>query len=320
MAGIVVLSSCAGTKSALYARGDDAAVIETLAWIMFGGGAVVMALVIGFMAYAIFRKSERKSKIRPARFMFGWGIAFPVVVLGVLLVYSARIGAVLSDEVPPDRLVIEVTGHQWWWEIRYVGATPSRDLVTANELHLPVGRPVQLVLKSSDVIHSFWIPNLAGKQDMIPGRTTELTVTALEPGYAEGHCAEYCGAQHSRMRLQVVMQSPADFEVWLENQRKPAQPPVEPMLVAGQQAFLSSGCPFCHTIRGAGANGKVAPDLTHIGSRRAIAAGTMANTQGNREAWIARAQHFKEEARMPSFNQFEGTELRALAYYLGSLQ
>lgn len=320
---LTALAGCesySGLQSPMFPRGSAADAIAEMAWVGIIGGIIVLTMVVLFIGYTFVTRTESRPNIKPGLFVLGGGVIFPVVVMTGWLAWSLPVGSRIAYQAAEDRLVVEVVGHQWWWEVRYVGESPERDVITANELHLPVDRPVELLLTSSDVIHSFWVPNIAGKMDMVPGQVNRMVVTATEPGFAWGQCNEYCGAQHARMRLMVVMQSQADFERWLEEQRLPAQAPTDPLAIAGQAALLGSGCPMCHTIRGTGATGRVAPELTHVGGRRTIAAGTLPNTLGNRQAWIARAQHFKPEARMPNFNEFDGDTLRAIAYYLGTLQ
>jgi cytochrome c oxidase subunit 2 len=313
------LSGCTGIQSALDPRGPAANAIADLTWVMFAGAAAIFLLVVALLAYVLLRRPERRGRINSNVFIAAGGIALPVVVLSILLIYVFRIGAQLTEEPPEDRLIVEVTGHQWWWEFRYVGESPHLDVTTANELHIPVGHPVELRLKSADVIHTLWVPNLAGKRDLIPGRSNRLVLQADETGLFRGQCNEFCGAQHALMRMYVISQPAEEFERWLEAQRQPAQRPTDATLKLGETAFLSSGCPVCHTVRGIEAHGATAPDLTHFGGRRTIAAGTLKNTLGNRQAWIVSSQHLKPENNMPNYT-FDGATLRALAAYLGSLE
>ncbi len=192
--------------------------------------------------------------------------------------------------------------------------------MTANEIRIPVGVPVEFVLRSADVIHSFWVPSLAGKLDMIPGRVNRYTFSAERPGIYRGQCAEYCGAQHALMAFSVVAQERADFDTWYVAQARNAREPTTELAEEGRKLFHASGCGACHTVRGTSAQGQLGPDLTHVGGRLTIAAGILPNNPGTLAAWVASAQHLKPGNRMPSFATFSGPELRSLAAYLGSLQ
>lgn len=314
---ITALSGCTGIQHVLDPRGPAAEKIAALSWVLFGGGTVIFLLVVGILCYVLWNK--RRRPINHQYFIIGGGILLPVVTLSVLLVFVFRIADELTAEPEVTPLRIEVTGHQWWWKFRYIGDNPQADVITANELHIPVGRPVELQLTSADVIHSFWVPNLAGKLDLIPGMTNILRLQADTTGLFRGACNEFCGAQHALMRLYVISEPVEDFQRWFEVQQQPARPPEEELLQRGQAAFLASGCPVCHTVRGTEARGATGPDLTHFGSRRSIAAGTLRNNLGNRQAWIASPQHIKPENNMPEF-RLDAEDLRALAHYLGSLE
>lgn len=319
LALFVLLAGCTGIQSALEPRGPAAAAIADIAWVMFIGAAAVFALVVVILAYTLWRRPDRRVAIDPHVLIVGGGVVLPVVLLSALLVWAFVIGAALEDSPDEPPLVVEVVAHQWWWEIAYLEPDANDRIVTANEMHIPANRPVKLLLRSSDVIHTFWVPNLAGKRDMIPGHVNELVIEADRPGLFRGQCNEFCGAQHALMNLYVISETPDEFEDWLERQRAPAREPDTQELALGRQVFLESGCALCHRIRGTRAKATVAPDLTHFGSRRSIAAVTLENTFGNRIAWIASAQHIKPETHMPDF-PMESERLRALARYLGSLE
>lgn len=306
-------------QSALDPGGPASSTIANLSWVLFAGGTAIFLLVVVILVYVLLGRPERRRRIDSNVFITLGGIALPVITLSVLLYFVFHVGAGLTAEPEEEPLVVEVTGYQWWWSFRYVGDRPYLDAVTANELHIPAGRPVELRLRTADVIHSFWVPNLAGKRDMIPGTTNRLIVQADRPGLFRGECNEFCGAQHALMNLYVISQPPDQFRRWLETQRQPAQEPEEELARSGRDVFLASGCPVCHTVRGTGARGNTGPDLTHFGGRRTIAAGTLRNTLGNREAWIANPQHVKPGNKMPGF-PLGSEELRALAAYLGSLE
>jgi cytochrome c oxidase subunit 2 len=245
------------------------------------------------------------------------GIAIPALILAGLLVIAVRI---LPEVAAPPRapvLTVEVVGHLWWWEVRY----PAQGFKTANEIHIPVGQPVEVELRSPDVIHSFWVPQLMGKTDLVPGHVNRVWLQAEAPGVYRGQCAEYCGLQHARMAFLVVADPPEQFAAWLEGERRPATEPADPVLLRGAQAFAREGCINCHVIRyGAGAVGtEVGPDLTHFGSRRTIAAATLPNTRGHLAGWIGNPQALKPGNYMPTV-QIDSESLLALTAYLESLK
>jgi cytochrome c oxidase subunit 2 len=217
-----------------------------------------------------------------------------------------------------DRVSIDVTGHLYWWEMSYRHGN-TRTAVAANELRLPAGEPVDLYLRADDVIHSFWVPNLAGKMDMIPGRVNRMVIEADRQGLYRGQCAEYCGAQHSLMAFDVLTVPRAEFDAWLDRLAQPVREPAAPELKEGRDLFVSLGCGACHSVRGL-SDSRLGPDLTQVGARRTIGAGTLPGGIGNIAGWIASAQHLKPGNAMPSYSQLEGTELRALAAYLDSLK
>jgi cytochrome c oxidase subunit 2 len=216
-------------------------------------------------------------------------------------------------------MVINVTAYQWWWQATYEDHEPARIFHTANELHVPVGRPVLVRLRSNDVIHSFWVPNLHGKRDLIPGRELFITFRADKPGVYRGQCAEFCGHQHARMAFLVVAEEPESYERWAEAQRQSAREPRSETEKRGQEVFMSSPCMMCHTIQGTPAQGRVAPDLTHIASRRTLAAGTLPNTRGNLASWIVDPHASKPGVNMPAI-ALRPDDLHALLAYLGSLE
>ena len=212
-----------------------------------------------------------------------------------------------------------MTGYQWWWDVRYEDSLPIRRLRTANEIHIPVGRPVRLLLESGDVNHSFWVPRLQGKLDLIPGQTNTLWLQADEPGVYQGQCAEYCGEQHAHMGLLVVAQPPDEFARWYEGQLAGAAEPTDSLRRRGQEVFTGSGCALCHAVRGTGAMAAVGPDLTHLASRRTLGAGMVPNTRGYLGGWIVNPQAIKPGNRMPAM-PLSGPELQALLAYLEGLQ
>ena len=214
---------------------------------------------------------------------------------------------------------MEVTGRLWWWELRYLDADGGEIARTANEMHIPVGEPVTLRLISDNVIHSFWVPQLQGKTDMIPGRVNESWIQAGEPGVYRGQCAEFCGVQHSMMAFLAIAEPAEAFDRWLARQAQPAAEPTEPSLVRGRDVFLRAGCGGCHTVRGTPAAGRTGPDLTHIAGRRTLAAATVPNTRGHLAGWISDPQHVKPGNKMPAAT-LEPGDLHALIAYLESLE
>jgi len=242
-----------------------------------------------------------------------------VVILIALLaasVWTTRSTAALQAS---NAVSVAVTGHQWWWEVEYEDAVASRRVVTANELHIPVNRPVVLKVTSRDVIHSFWAPNLQGKRDLIPGYTTAIWMQAARVGTFRGQCAEFCGLQHAHMAFDVVAEPEGAFERWLDKMREPARPPATDEERRGQDVFMTARCAGCHTILGTDARGQTAPDLTHIASRRALAAGTLPNTPEHLAMWILDPQASKPGNQMPP-NVLAADDLRALVDYMRTLK
>lgn len=307
-------------QSALNPQGAAASDIAFIWWLMLGGGLLIFLGVMALVLRGFYARQPRRA-IGERLFIVGGGLVFPGVVLTALLVYTVFVGARLVAPAPAGALTIDVTGHMWWWEVRYGGPGGDAALVSANELRIPVGRPVQLRVHSADVIHSFWVPNLAGKIDMVPGRTNRLVLQADAPGTYRGQCAEFCGLQHTRMALHVVAEPPADWDRWFEQRRQLPPAPATQVLQRGRAVFAEAGCVACHAIRGLSEPPPgLGPDLTHIGSRPSIAAGLLPNNVGNLSAWIVAAQTLKPGSRMPSFQQLDGESLTALSAYLASLR
>jgi cytochrome c oxidase subunit 2 len=306
-----------GPQSALDPAGPIAAAILQLGNIMFIGAALVTLLVTVLMLVPFLRRRERP--VNRKLFLWGGGVALPLIALTALVPYVFTVGQGMRASNAPDRLSIEVTGHLWWWNLSYrrenwPGAVPS-----ANELRLPAGEPVELLLRASDVIHSFWAPNIAGKTDMIPGRVNRMVVQADRPGIYRGQCAEYCGTQHALMAFDVVVMPREEFDRWLKTLARPIAEPQGEDLAAGRRVFVSQGCGACHAVRGVSSGG-FGPDLTQVGARRSLGAGTLPGGVGNIAAWIASAQHLKPGNAMPSYDELEGPELRAMAAWLASLK
>lgn len=310
-----------GAQSALHPAGMHAAAIARLTWVMFAGGGAIFVIVMALLAYAILAPQASRAWLATRQVVAVGGIAFPVVVLTALLIYGLSVAHGLVREPDGPVLRVHVTGEQFWWRIRYeAGAGIPEDVVSANEINIPVGRPVRLLLTTADVIHSFWVPALGGKLDMIPGQINEIVLRADRPGIYRGQCAEFCGAAHALMAFDVVAHEPAQFARWAAGAVRGAREPVHPFLQRGKALFLASGCGACHRVRGTAADGDLGPDLTHVGSRRSIGAGMFPNNKGTLAGWIASSQHLKPNNKMPSFDLFRGEELRAIAGYLESLK
>lgn len=307
------------TSPMLWPAGAAAESIATIAWVVFIGATVIFVGLLALLAQAL-RGGATARRDRTTLLIVGGGIVFPVVVLSALLAWSVARSARLAEPAPPGAMIVGITGHMWWWEVRYRDPASGHEVTLANELRLPVGRDVLIGLTSADVIHSVWVPALAGKVDTVPGRVNQLALRATEAGVFLGPCAEYCGQQHARMTLVVVAQPAAEFERWLAAQAEPAAQPVTEQQARGRDAFVARRCVSCHTVRGLAEGGSLGPDLTHVGSRLHLGAGTLRNGRDALRAWIADVQHIKPGARMPSFDALDDAALHALAAYLEHLQ
>lgn len=334
--GAAAAASCSGTQSALAPAGPAASAIARLWWLFFWVLAIVYVLVIGATLFGLFRR--RSSEAAPdgadlhgvpgrsdlsERKMVGVIAACVAVTILVLIGFLfASVGtgrALAALESRDDFVEIEVTGHQWWWEVTYKHAQPSRQVTTANELHLPLNQRVLIRTSSRDVIHSLWIPNLHGKRDLVPGLTSELWLQADKAGVYRAQCAEFCGIQHAKMAMLVVVEPVSAFNNWLDRQRQPAPAPATDAAKRGQEVFLTGPCALCHRIAGTPAGSRVGPDLTHFGSRATLAAGSAPNNAGYLAAWIADPQHLKPGARMPATGVDSG-DIQALVAYLQGLK
>jgi len=293
----VLLPGCDGIQSAEGRDGLQSLLIGHLFDGFLLTAAAIYLLVLGYLAMAVLRGRRHRRENSgwqrevPAKVERGWRIgliAFAAVT--ALILAALSIATWLTDRALANAdngpIEIEVTGNQWWWDVKYVNVDPSRSVHTANELHLPAGVPVHITLKANDVIHSLWIPNLAGKQDLIPGRTSDLTIKPLRTGVFRAQCAEFCGLQHAKMALDVTVESPADFARWYEAGLKPPPMPPGGQAFAGFELFQNRQCASCHNVAGTPASGQVAPDLSHIASRRTIGAGTLAMTHANLTRWV----------------------------------
>jgi len=309
--------------TALAPGGPFAERIVDLFWLFGVVAGVVYLIVIGFLVYGLRRRPAGTEPVMaPVSATTLRAIGVALGVTGIVLVglaFSDFLGNRALAHVPPDALRIRVTAHQWWWEIEYQDPLVTRRVMTANQLTLPTGRPVVLELGSRDVIHSFWVPSLQGKKDLLPGYTTTLALLATRAGDYTGECAEFCGFQHAHMSLDVAAVPPDEFARWLDVQRAAAAEPETDLQRRGREVFLTSSCRACHAVQGTIAAARLGPDLTHVGSRPRIAAGTLPNNSTNMAAWIANPQAFKPGARMPA-SPLASDDLGALSAYLGSLQ
>lgn len=337
LSSLVALCGCRYAQSIFYTRGPAANSIGELSWAMTGL-FILFTIVMGILlAIAFYKRRGTLAEHEPLDAEGGqiWivigGIAVPILVLTALFVVGLSLmsdfpihgmpgmpsSAQMVRNMKPDIVII---GHQWWWEIHYLNDDPSKSFLTANELHLPVGRPVNIEVKTADVMHSFWIPALNGKVDMIPGQPNFIRILGSQPGIYTGQCAEYCGDQHANMRMLAFVQTPAAYAAWVADQQKPGATPTTPEAEAGEKVFVSSECAKCHTVRGTTANGKFAPDLTHIGSRTMIASEIYPNNDAYLEGWISNAQGLKRDCRMPSLPDYTGEQLADLVAYLRQLK
>jgi cytochrome c oxidase subunit II len=313
------VNSVTGIQSALHPQGPHADAVAALAWVLMVGAVLILIVVMVLAVHALLATPRRRAWAANERFIWAGGIIFPAVTLTALLLYSFGLSSTFGTTRSTAAVRVEVIGHQWWWRVNYLDAGGALDFVTANEIRIPAGKPIEVVLRSVDVIHSFSVPNLAGKLDMIPGRVNRLRMQADRPGVFRGQCAEYCGGPHAKMAFFVIAHDEPDFELWRARQRSAAVTPSDATAQRGQALFLAN-CVSCHTIRGTAANGTLGPDLTHVGSRVSLAAGVLPNNVGTLAAWISASQRIKPENLMPSITVFSGEELRAVAAYLHALE
>jgi cytochrome c oxidase subunit 2 len=327
--GAMLTAGC-GKPAALAAAGPQSGRIAGLWAVVFWISVVVYIAVVAYLVYVLARGRRLGVAVGPVlrpepaqerRFTRGVGMATAltaVIVIG-LVIASALTARALGALGSPQALTVEITGHQWWWEIEYWDPVPGQRARTASELHIPAGEPVLVKLRSRDVIHSFWVPALHGKKDLIPGHSTSLWIQADAPGTFQGQCAEFCGYQHAHMRLLVIAESRPAFDAWLARQRDPAPEPADDAARRGRELFLTGPCVLCHTIGGTIAGARVGPDLTHLAGRATIASGTLPNTTGHLAGWILDPQRIKPGTRMPA-TPLEGADLQSLLAYLGTLK
>jgi cytochrome c oxidase subunit II len=323
-----------GAHDALAPAGAQAAHIAELWWILVPVCAVVFVLVMIALGWAVWRAPRARedtppdmapeagtqpARERKAARSVAFAVALSSILLIGLLAASIATDRALATLPVQDAVSVRITAHQWWWEVQYDDAQPTRVFATANELHVPVGRPIVATLQSDDVIHSFWVPSLHGKKDLIPGRTATIRFRADQPGRYSGICAEFCGYQHANMYFEVIAVSPAEFEAWAEAQRKSAAEPASDEARRGRELFMTGSCMMCHAIQGTNANGRKAPDLTHVASRSRLGAGAIANTPQELAAWIADPHKAKPGVDMPA-HPLDAADLQALVAYLQELR
>ena len=315
-----LVAGCGTNQSVLNPASGHASELASLSWLLFALGTAVLLIVIVATAIAYFGSDRIRAALASQNAVVIGGIAFPVVVLTGLLttgIWLTRGSQARLQE--PANLRISVVGEQWWWRLAYKGPN-GQTIAAANELRIPVGRATLLELTSADVIHSFWVPSLAGKIDMIPGRTTRLRLEPSAPGIFRGQCAEYCGGPHALMAFEVVAMPADEFNTWLAGQAEPAMEPVTPEAQRGRDLFVASGCGGCHVVRGTEAAGSIGPDLTHLASRRSVGLDTTPLTPDAIAAFVRDGQHIKPGNLMPPFRIFAPDDLAALSSYLGGLK
>jgi cytochrome c oxidase subunit II len=322
-----------GGSSILDPAGPAARTLSELGWPLLVGFTGVAALMWGLIVWLAVRRPGRldwhaavgdgTSDHAGMRWIAVGGFIIPgVVFTGAFVATTGVLRAMPTTHAEStDVAEIHVIGHQWWWEVEYrPDADSTRWFKTANELHLPAGRPVDIDLDTADVIHSFWVPRLHGKVDLVPGQTNRIRLQADRTGVLTGACAEFCGLQHAKMRFVVVVDAPAEYQRWLDWQRQPASVPRDAKAQLGQAVFMTAACPLCHTIGGTSARATIGPDLTHLGSRLTLGAGTLPLNVATLHAWVLNAPSLKPGTRMPVLSQFSGPNLHALVAYLEVLQ
>jgi len=320
------LANCSGWQSALDPHGPQAKHLADLIWIFTAVCAVVWLLVMVAMVFGMLRRRaprldplavKARSERTAVRIIGALALTTAVIVLALTFLSYVSQRKLYAKSDPA--VSIEVTGHQWWWEFRYDNPRPDQQFTTANEIFIPVGEPVRLKLQSTDVIHSFWVPSLHGKMDLIPGQTNELQFVAERPGVYRGQCAEFCGLQHAKMGVLIFAVPRSEYDAWRAKQISPAPPPSERDRQKGQEVFLNNSCVMCHAVRGTPAGSRVGPELTHLASRKYLAAGTLPLSRGNLASWVVDPHGSKPGVNMP-VNRLAGDDLEALLSYLQGLQ
>jgi cytochrome c oxidase subunit II len=338
MAGAVLAcAACSlhNAQNALDASGPQSQRIEGLWWLFLPIASVVWVIVVAVMLWGAARKrgpregmemrggsevvAQDEARNRRMTRVVAGGVIATAVILFLMLVADFRVGQALTMAPGTQAVPIKVTGHQFWWEVQYPDSVPNKTVITANEIHIPVGVPVVMELTSLDVIHSFWVPSLTGKKDLMPGYRRSLWFRADTPGVYRGQCAEYCGLEHAKMAVLVIAQKRQDFEAWRAQQADSATTPTDSLAQRGKTVFMGTTCVMCHSISGTSAAANAGPDLTHIGSRQMIAANTLLNTDANLYAWISDPQRIKPGVLMPP-TKLDPRDLQALVAYLRHLK
>ncbi len=314
------LPGCREGQPVLFAHSLEAEAIARLSWVLFIGGGAILLLVVAAVWVAARGPSATRRHLATSRTVIAGGVVFPAAVLTALLFLNVTLmHSAARAPSNPDAVPITVSGEQWWWRVIYA-APGGAAFESANEIRIPVGRDVVFTLRSADVIHSFWVPSLGGKVDMVPGRDTRLRVHATRPGVFRGPCAEYCGGAHALMALQVTAMPADEFEAWLSREGAGAAPAQDERAREGERLFLASGCGTCHAVRGTPAAGTIGPDLTHLASRQSIGADSLPLDRGNLSRFIAEGQKVKPGNKMPEFRIFSPEQHDALATYLLGLR
>jgi cytochrome c oxidase subunit II len=318
-----------GSHNVLHPAAPQAGNIEWLYWVIFWVLFAVFVLMV-----AAFTRAGAKSRVhestplpvieddegdRRAGWVVGSALGITVITLFVILVLSVITGKRVEGLTSKNPVTIQITGHQWWWEVSYPNSQADQTITTANEIHVPVGTPIVVLTNSQDVIHSFWAPSITGKRDLLPGYSSAFSFQVDHEGTYRGQCAEFCGLQHAHMGFSIIAEPMDDFQAWQQQQLKPAAEPANADANRGREVFLTHACVMCHTIRGTDAGSRVGPDLTHIASRKMIAAETLPNTAGTLAGWVVDPQRIKPGTKM-SPNPLAPDDLQAVVVYLQSLQ
>jgi cytochrome c oxidase subunit 2 len=322
-------AGCGGAQARSVASpaGPAARILAALGLPVLIGFVVTSVVMWGLVAWVALRRTGSLAEHAPpdAEGGLGWVVIGGFIIPGVVFfgIFLATLGVMRvfpMDHGARGKAEIRVIGHQWWWQIDYVAGGVHQQFTTANEIHIPVGRPIEIELDSADVIHSLWAPRLHGKVDLVPGLVNHIRIQADAPGVYPGGCAEFCGLQHAKMRFLVIAESPADYKKWLEHEREGAVTPTEPAALRGREVFMNGPCPMCHTVTGTPALATVGPNLTHFGSRLTVASGWRPNELGAVHAWVVNAQSIKPGVEMPMLTFFHGPELHDLVAYLEALK
>jgi cytochrome c oxidase subunit 2 len=327
LAAVLLVAGCEAPRSAMRPVGPAARTLAELGWPVLIGFLAVSAVVWGLLVWVVARNHGSFAEHAPLHdrhLGMSWvaiaGFVLPGITFAAIFVATLRVMDRFPHAHHEMKPEIRITGRQWWWDVEYLDGPITLHVHDANEIHIPIGRPVEIELDSVDVIHSFWAPRLHGKVDLVPGLHNHISVEASQAGDFPGACAEYCGMEHANMRFVVVAEAPAAHAQFLERLRTEAPTPTSVEATRGQALFLSGPCAACHTVRGTPAKGTVGPDLTHFAARRTIAAGMLPRDLATEHAWVANAPSLKPGTRMPAMTRFDGEELAAIVTYLESLR